>query len=86
MPDPSEVVQNARTVTLSDGSVWTYHPGCKHEASGIVFDLWTSDRCQYAQMLPSVEGFALTASDHRKIADILDAACPTSESPAEGNR
>jgi hypothetical protein len=55
-----------RTVTLSDGSVWTF------EAHTFANDVWI-DENGHPSRIPFLRfGAQLTASDHRKIADVLD--------------
>jgi hypothetical protein len=76
-PAPTE--REARTVTLSDGSVWTWHPEN---------DRWIGEmpkiHTKPCVMSPFLfAGNRLTASDHRKIADVLDPAAAPSSANAE---
>lgn len=72
MPDAPQ------TVTLSDGSVWEYDAACdvslKEGCWRIVgHDEWCSEAYLSTASIAAMRFVTLTASDHRKIADVLDA-------------
>lgn len=68
MSKPMDDAQtDARTVTLSDGSVWTL------EVSRVSGRWWHRIGDVLQLRLPQLTGrLPLTAADHRKIADVLD--------------
>jgi hypothetical protein len=79
-PAPTE--REARTVTLSEQSVWTYDPA---DARFPWIGRWGDSnygRAQEPRCLYDNRPF--TASDHRKIADVLDPAAAPSDTPPVG--